>query len=394
MIGYDVGMLTKSGQPRGHSGPGHSVTNPDGSQGQDDDSEGRPAAGEARPGSAPRDRKRRVSMADVAKLAGVSSQTVSRVSNGSPDVIEVTRQQVISAMNELGYRPNSAARALKRGSFRTIGVILFSLSSIGNVRTLEAIALHAATKDFAITLIPVTAPTQAEFQGAFSRMGELAVDGVIAIMEIHLLDAATVSVPPGVKVVVVDSNAGETYSVVDTDQADGAHKAVEHLLELGHQTVWHVAGPEESFASGRRQQAWRETLLAHGKEVPPVVRGDWSAESGYEAGLWLAGQEGCTAVFTANDHMALGVLRAFREKGKAVPEDISLVGFDDVPEASSYSPPLTTVHQDFAQVGHRCVDDVLRQIRSNSTEPGMTLVPTNLVVRQSTAAPRDIDVSA
>ncbi len=333
-------------------------------------------------------------MADVAELAGVSSQTVSRVSNGSPDVIEATRQQVISAMNELGYRPNSAARALKRGSFRTIGVILFSLSSIGNVRTLEAIALHAAKKDYAITLIPVTAPTQAEVQGAFSRMGELAVDGVIAIMEIHLLDAATVSVPPGVKVVVVDSNAGEKYSVVDTDQADGAHKAVEHLLGLGHQTVWHVAGPEESFASGRRQRAWRETLLAHGKDVPPVVRGDWSAESGYEAGLWLAGQEGCTAVFTANDHMALGVLRAFREKGKAVPEDISLVGFDDVPEASSYSPPLTTVHQDFAQVGHRCVDDILRQIRSSSTEPGMILVPTTLVVRESTAAPRDPDVRA
>ncbi|WP_461165131.1 LacI family DNA-binding transcriptional regulator [Arthrobacter sp. R4-81] len=362
-------MLTKSGQPR-------------------------PAATEVQQGSPAGDRKRRVSMADVAELAGVSSQTVSRVSNGSPDVIEATRQQVISAMNELGYRPNSAARALKRGSFRTIGVILFSLSSIGNVRTLEAIAVHAAKKDYAITLIPVTAPTQAEVQGAFSRMGELAVDGVIAIMEIHLLDAATVSVPPGVKVVVVDSNAGESYSVVDTDQADGAHKAVEHLLGLGHQTVWHVAGPEESFASGRRQQAWRETLLAHGKDLPPVVRGDWSAESGYQAGLWLAGQEGCTAVFTANDHMALGVLRAFREKGKAVPGDISLVGFDDVPEASSYSPPLTTVHQDFAQVGHRCVDDILHQIRSNSTEPGMVLVPTSLVVRESTAAPRDLDVNA
>jgi DNA-binding LacI/PurR family transcriptional regulator len=326
-------------------------------------------------------------MADVAKLAGVSSQTVSRVSNGSPDVIESTRQQVIAAMNQLGYRPNSAARALKRGSFRTLGVILFSLSSFGNVRTLEAIALHAAKEDFAITLIPVTAPTQAEVQGAFSRMGELAVDGVIAIMEIHLLDAATVTVPPGVKVVVVDSNAGGTYSVVDTDQADGAHQAVEHLLGLGHETVWHVAGPEESFASERRQQAWQDTLVAHGREVPPVVRGDWSAGSGYEAGLWLAEQPGCTAVFTANDHMALGVLRAFRERGKAVPGDISIVGFDDVPEASSYTPPLTTVHQDFAEVGRRCVDNVLHQIQNNTTEPGITLVPTSLTVRQSTAAP-------
>jgi DNA-binding LacI/PurR family transcriptional regulator len=333
-------------------------------------------------------RKPQVSMADVAKLAGVSSQTVSRVSNGSPDVIESTRRQVIAAMNELGYRPNSAARALKRGSFRTIGVITFSLSSLGNMRTLEAIALHAARQDFAITLIPVTAPTQAGIQGAFSRMGELAVDAVIAIMEVHLLDAATVTLPPGVKVVVVDSDAGEQYSVVDTDQADGAHKAVRHLLDLGHETVWHVAGPQESFAAERRAAAWRSTLTTAGRAVPPVLRGDWSADSGYAAGLRLADEPGCTAVFAANDHMALGLLRALREKGKSVPEDISLVGFDDVPEASSYAPPLTTVHQNFADVGNRCVDNVLQQIRTNTTEPGVTLVPTELVIRASTAAPK------
>jgi DNA-binding LacI/PurR family transcriptional regulator len=332
-------------------------------------------------------RKQQVSMADVAKLAGVSAQTVSRVSNGSPDVIESTRRQVIAAMNELGYRPNSAARALKRGSFRTIGVITFSLSSLGNMRTLEAIALHAARQDFAITLIPVTAPTQAGIQGAFSRMGELAVDAVIAIMEVHLLDAATVTLPPGVKVVVVDSDAGDRYSVVDTDQADGAQKAVRHLLDLGHQTVWHVAGPEESFASERRAAAWRTALTAAGRPAPPLLRGDWSADSGYAAGLRLADEPGCTAVFAANDHMALGLLRAFREKGKSVPGDISLVGFDDVPEASSYAPPLTTVHQNFADVGERCVDNVLQQLRTHTTEPGVTLVPTELVIRQSTAAP-------
>jgi DNA-binding LacI/PurR family transcriptional regulator len=327
-------------------------------------------------------------MVDVAVLAGVSTQTVSRVANGSPDVRAATRRHVIAAMNELGYRPNSAARALKRGSFRTIGVISFSLSSLGNMRTLEAIALNAARQDFAITLIPVTDPTQAGIQGAFSRLGELAVDAVIAIMEVHLLDAATVTLPPGVKVVVVDSDAGEQYSVVDTDQADGARKAVRHLLDLGHGTVWHVAGPEESFAAERRAAAWRSTLTTAGRAVPPALRGDWSADSGYTAGLRLADEPGCTAVFAANDHMALGVLRALREKGKSVPGDISLVGFDDVPEASSYAPPLTTVHQNFAEVGNQCVDNVLQQIRTNSTPSGVTLVPTRLVIRQSTAAPQ------
>jgi DNA-binding LacI/PurR family transcriptional regulator len=330
---------------------------------------------------------RRVSMADVARLAGVSSQTVSRVSTGHPGVVGSTRQQVLAAMKELGYRPNSAARALKSGEFRTIGVILFTLSSTGNSRTLEAIATHAAQEGYAITLIPVAVPTQDSVLGAFTRLGELAVDGIIVIMEVHLLDSATVTLPPHVKVVVVDSDAGERYSVVDTDQADGARQAVDHLLALGHRTVWHVAGPAESFASERRAQAWRAALTEAGREIPPLLRGDWSAETGYQAGLRLAAEPDCTAVFAANDQMALGLLRAFHERGIVVPQQISVVGFDDIPDAGSYIPPLTTVHQDFAEVGRRCVQGVLQQIYSQAPEVGTTLVPTRLVIRASTAAP-------
>lgn len=331
---------------------------------------------------------RRVSMADVARLAGVSSQTVSRVSNGHPSVVGSTRQQVIDAMQELGYRPNSAARALKRGEFRTIGVILFTLSSTGNSRTLEAIANHAATEGYAITLIPVAMPTQDSVLGAFTRLGELAVDGVIVIMEVHLLDAATVTLPPHVQVVVVDSDAGDRYTVVDTDQADGARQAVTHLLELGHETVWHVTGPEESFASNRRAQTWRQTLEAASRPVPQPLHGDWSAESGYRAGLIFAADPNCTAIFAANDQMALGVLRALHESGRSVPHDVSIVGFDDIPDAGSFIPPLTTVHQDFAEVGRRCVQGVLRQIDRAEPEHGTTLVPTRLVVRASTAVAR------
>jgi len=331
---------------------------------------------------------RGVSMADVARLAGVSSQTVSRVSTGHPSVVESTRQQVLAAMRELGYRPNSAARALKRGEFRTIGVILFTLATTGNSRTVEAIAGYAAKEGYAITLIPVAAPTQDGVLGAFSRLGELAVDGIIVIMEVHLLDAANLNLPPGVQVVVVDSDAGDRYPVVDTDQADGARQAVRHLLELGHETVWHVTGPAESFASERRTQAWRRTLLEAGRTVPPVQRGDWTADSGYRAGLALAAEAECTAVFAANDQMALGLLRAFHESGRTVPRDVSIVGFDDIPDSSSFIPPLTTVHQDFAEVGRRCVQGLLRQIRDEPAGPGTVLVPTRLVQRASTAAPR------
>lgn len=334
-------------------------------------------------------RRKRVSMADVARLAGVSTQTVSRVSTGHPGVVEATRAQVLAAMRQLGYRPNAAARALKRGSFRTLGVILFSLSSTGSIRTLDAIATHAAREGYAITLLPVSAPTQDRVLGAFTRLGELAVDGVIVIMEVRLLDAATVSLPPDVPVVVVDSDAGDRYTVVDTDQADGTRQAVHHLLDLGHRSVWHVAGPAESFAAGRREQAWREALLAAGAPVPPPLRGDWSAESGYQAGRTLAGEPDCTAVFVANDQMALGVLRALHEQSIAVPDQVSVVGFDDIDEAASFIPPLTTVHQDFAEVGRACVTAVLDQIAAGPgpRATGTTLVPTRLVVRSSTAPP-------
>ncbi|WP_459644596.1 LacI family DNA-binding transcriptional regulator [Kineococcus sp. NUM-3379] len=326
-------------------------------------------------------------MADVARHAGVSAQTVSRVSNGYEGVVPETREVVLRSMHELGYRPNGAARALKYGEFRTIGVLLFTLSTTGNMRTLDAIATSAAREGYAITVIPIAAPTEAGVRGGFSRLEELAVDGVVVIMEVHLLDTAVVSLPPNLHAVVVDSNAGDRHAVVDTDQADGARQAVEHLLELGHRTVRHVAGPEDSYAAEGRAAAWRETLQAAGRPAPPMLRGDWSAESGYAAGLRLADDPECTAVFAANDQMALGLLRAFHERGRVVPRDVSVVGFDDSADAADFIPPLTTVHQDFAEVGRRCVDAVLRQIRTGSAGHGTTLVPTRLVVRQSTAPP-------
>ncbi|BAL90988.1 putative LacI-family transcriptional regulator [Actinoplanes missouriensis 431] len=326
-------------------------------------------------------------MADVARLAGVSSQTVSRVANGQSGVVESTREQVLAAMRELGYRPNSAARSLRYGRFNTIGVILFGLSSTGNSRTVEAIATHAAAEGYAITLIPVGAPTQDNVLGAFTRMGELAVDGVILIIEVHLLDATAVALPPGVHVVVVDSDAGDRYPVVDTDQADGTRQAVRHLIGLGHRTVHHVAGPAESFAAERRAGAWRATLEEAGLPIPEIERGDWSADSGHRAGLRLAADPSCTAIFAANDQMALGVLRALHESGRRVPADVSVVGFDDIADASAYLPPLTTVHQDFAEVGRRCVRLLLDQIHDGPAAPGTDLVPTTLTVRDSTAAP-------
>jgi DNA-binding LacI/PurR family transcriptional regulator len=332
--------------------------------------------------------KRRVTRADVAKLAGVSRQTVSRVANGHSSVIRSTREQVLAAMRELGYRPNSAARALRSGQFNTIGVIVHSLAAIGHGNTMEAIATQAAAEGYAVTLIPVNVPTQDNVLGAFTRMGELAVDAVIVFIEVHLLDAGTVALPPGVPIVVVDSDAGDRYPVVDTDQVGGTRSAVNHLLELGHQTVWHLTGPETSYASQRRAQTWRAVLEEAGRPVPPPLHGDWTADSGYAAGLRLADEPDCTAVFASNDQMALGLLHAFQERGKAVPGDISVVGFDDLPGTVHFVPPLTTVHQDFAEVGRRSAREALRQIREHDVpRSGTDIVNTKLVVRSSTAPP-------
>jgi DNA-binding LacI/PurR family transcriptional regulator len=326
-------------------------------------------------------------MADVARLAGVSSQTVSRVSNGHTNVDAATRERVVHAMRALGYRPNGAARALKSGRFRTIGVIMSTLQTIGNMWTLDAITKEAAAADHAVTLMPVADPTMRRVSGAYDRLGEQAVDGVVIIFEMHAIGDTTFILPPGIPVVVIDSNAGPEYTVVDTDQAMGARQATRHLIELGHRQVWHVTGPESSFCAARREESWRETLRAAGITPPEPARGDWTAESGYRCGLELGRREDVTAIFAANDQMALGVLRALHEIGRDVPGDVSVVGFDNTPEASSYWPPLTTVHQDFAGVGRLSVRTLLDQVANVPTEPGRHTVPTQLVNRASTAAP-------
>lgn len=333
-------------------------------------------------------RARRVPMGDVARLAGVSTQTVSRVSNGHPSVLPETRDRVLAAMAELGYRPNAAARALRSGEFRAIGIVLFTLSTTGNVRTVEAIADWASAEDYAITLVPVRSRSREDVLAAIRRLGELAVDAVVLLLSAHLLDDAAIHIPPDVHVVIVDSDAGDDFTVVDTDQAAGAHAAVEHLLSLGHATVHHLAGPESSYAAERRAAEWRAALESAGRPVPDVVRGDWTAASGYAAGAALAADTTCTAVFAANDEMAAGLLRAFADAGRRVPDDVSVVGFDDIDLASQLQPPLTTVHQDFGEVGRRCVAAALAQVRSGTRSGGVDLVPTRLVVRASTGPAR------
>ena len=329
----------------------------------------------------------RPSMADVARLAGVSSQTVSRVSNGQANVEEATRARVLDAMQTLGYRPNGAARALKSGRFHTIGVIMTTLQTLGNIRTLDAIAREAARADNSVLLMPISDPTLRGVSGAYQRLSAQAVDGAVIILEARFLDRAEFVLPPGIPVVVIDSGAGPGYTVVDTDQSLGARQATGYLLGLGHRQVWHIAGPETSFSAAHRAQSWQRTLRAAGITPPELLRGDWTAESGYSHGLTLGKRPDVTAIFAANDEMALGAMRALHELGRDVPGEVSIVGFDDMDMAASFWPPLTTVRQDFTAVGRLSIQKLLAKVSDPATPADTTVVATELIVRGSTAPP-------
>lgn len=326
--------------------------------------------------------------ADVARLAGVSAQTVSRVVTGTARVDELTRERVQASMRELGYRPNRAARALRSARYRSIGVIMSDLTSYGSVRTWEAISRAGAASGYAVALVPTARFDRSAVAEAIERARDQAVDGLVIAIGDHLSAGEDLPLPDDLPAVVVDASALEDRSFVDTDQTMGAGQAVGHLLALGHRTVHHVAGPESSYSAVRREQGWRAALVEAGCETPPLERGDWSAESGYAAGCRLRDLPDMTAVFAANDQMALGVLRALHEADIPVPALVNVVGFDDMPEAAQFWPPLTSVHQEFEEVGRAAVDVLLARIDDVDAVHRL-LVPTRLVVRGSTStAPR------
>lgn len=319
----------------------------------------------------------RVSMADVAERAGVSAQTVSRVANGSPRVDPATRVRVEKAMADLGYRMHRAARALRTGQTSTIGLVVSTLASVGNSRMLQAISEAAAEREYALAVVTVG---QRGIRDAFARLRSQGVDGAVVLNEATEL-ARDVEPPADLHLVVVDSPSDARFSIVQTDHAGGARAATAHLLGLGRRTVHHLAGPAGSFAAAERERGWRETLIEVAATVPEPVRGDWTSASGHSA---VSGLVGATAIFVANDQMALGALRALADAGRRVPDDVAVVGFDDIADAAQFRPPLTTVRQDFDALGRRAVAALIAAIEGGG--PIADSVPAALVVRESSTA--------
>jgi DNA-binding LacI/PurR family transcriptional regulator len=327
-------------------------------------------------------------MADVAALARVSSQTVSRVSTGANTVRPETRQRVLDAMDQLGYSPNHAARALRYGSFDTIGVIAHQLARTGESRTVEAVVDAARTEGYTVRLIDLHSPSSSDVRAAVTRLSHQAIDGLIVIRA-ETATPSMLALPSHLPVVVSGSRFAGHHPAVATDQAAGTQQAVQYLLDLGHATVHHLAGPVEASPAQLRVEVWEATLRAAGRTVPEPARGDWTPESGYQQGRLLAQQPEITAIFCANDEMALGLSLAFHEAGIRIPQDVSVVGFDDIPLGAYSWPPLTTVTQDFRLVGQRLVELLMRQIRgAEELTDHHSLIPVELVVRASAAAPR------
>jgi DNA-binding LacI/PurR family transcriptional regulator len=326
---------------------------------------------------------------DVARRAGVSQKTVSRVFNGERYVSAEVRRRVLEAAEELGYRLNNAARALASGRTRAIGVVTLGTALYGPASLLMGVERAVRDTGYALRVVNTLEGDLSGVAGAVDSLLEQGVDGIVISEPI---DEGTVPLDLGVPVLVLGAPvecAGPRAVTAGIDAELMARVATEHLLDLGHATVHHLAGPQRWFSAADRLAGWRAALAARGSTEPAVVGGDWSAASGYAAGRELvASGERVTAVFAANDDMAIGLIRALTEAGLRVPDDVSVVGFDDVPVAAYVTPPLTTVRQPFDAVAQEGLKRLVHAIENPDEDPlPPSDPPVDLVVRSSTAAP-------
>ena len=330
-------------------------------------------------------RTRAPNMRDVARLAGVSYQTVSRVLNNSEALRPETRDRVLAAMEELHYRPNRAARALKTSKSRTIGVLASIRATYGPALTIQAIEAAAIAEGFYVNTAHLTEIDEQSITAAVDRLIDQDVEGLVVIapqQRVFETLATLADLPP---MVTLRSGLDGGSQALWVDQAAGARAATAHLADLGHQYIRHLAGPQDWIEADARMQGY--LLELSDRELPtlPPIRGDWSAEFGYFAGRQLIAANDATAFFCSNDEMALGVLHAAHSLSVRVPEDISVIGFDDIPAAEHFWPPLTTVHQDFAELGRRCVQMLL-----NGRDDVTVDVQPHLVVRRSSGPARSV----
>ncbi|MGG7452302.1 MULTISPECIES: LacI family DNA-binding transcriptional regulator [Plantibacter] len=331
-------------------------------------------------------RTRMPTMADVAAIAGVSPQTVSRVLRGLDNVTEVTRLQVEAAVEQTGYRRTGLARALVTGRSRTIGVLTHETDYYARSSMMLGIQRATHQHDYFVSAAGTTSLSAASITDAIDRLRNQGVDGLVIAVPIWD-EVSLLRVTADLPTVVIDGLESFADEIVRVDQEAAGRMATEHLLDLGHETVWHLSGPTAWKDAGGRTTGWQAALRDRGIDEPPVLYGDWSPESGYRNGLLLGRMPDVTAIFVSSDEMAFGVLRALDELGRSVPGDVSVIGMDDIALARYASPPLTTIRQPFSEMGRVAVEHLLTLIEEPAAERETVVMLPELIVRESTAAP-------
>lgn len=329
----------------------------------------------------------RLTLRDIARQTGVSYQTVSRVINNHPYVSEDTRQRVQEAIAEMGYRPNKAARSLAGRRSFTLALVAVQMEYFGPLQTLVYIERAARGAGYDLIFTHAADMTRAHLAAALDSLLHWQVDGIVLLKPVEGIGyEEALALCHGVPLVQVGGETDPAIPSVRVDQAHGMRLATEHLIGLGHREIGFLAGPPAWFDAAERQASWAAALAAAGLSAQRLAHGDWSAESGYAAARRLLAEAGeLTALVTANDQMALGALTALREAGRRVPEDVSLVGYDDLPESRWFAPPLTTIRQDFETLGRLGVAYLLERLNDPDTPHEQRLIPPQLVVRASTA---------
>jgi DNA-binding LacI/PurR family transcriptional regulator len=330
----------------------------------------------------------RATIYDVAKLAGVSHQTVSRLLQGYDGIRPATRERVESALKQLDYRPNLAARSLATSRSHRIGALVYELLEVGPSKTIQGASDAARHAGYLLDIVTLDPTDENAVDQAFAVMRQQDLAGILAFAPMDLLadriQHADFSVP-----LLLETEVDEGAAATHTSLSDaGMDQVVDYLVSIGHKDFFHISGPLEWWASRNRAVAYEAALARHGIESRGSFAGNWSSASGYRIGLTLPLERGVTALVAANDQMALGLVRALSERGAVVPDDISVTGFDDVPESEYFLPPLSTVRVDYEQQGRNLMNRFLARIGGAHTSPDEPQKPPELVVRASTAPPR------
>ncbi|GAA5150259.1 LacI family DNA-binding transcriptional regulator [Microbacterium pseudoresistens] len=325
------------------------------------------------------------SIRDVARLAGVSHQTVSRVLNEHPSIRPETKAKVLDAISVLDYRPNLAARALVTSRSNTLGILSATIGEFGPTSSIASIEDAARAEGYSVSTLNLTDSSPEAIGAAVRQLVREHVDGIVVLAPqvrvYSVLKGMAVSVP----FVSLQTASGSDGVSLSADQVAGARMITDHLIAQGHTDILHLAGPQDWIEAESRMRGYLDALRDADLPTFPPIRGDWTADFGYFAGTELARRRDFTAVFAANDVMAIGLMHGFRDAGLRIPEDVSVVGFDDIPVAAHVHPPLTTVHQDFPEVGRRTVRILLAQIRGEQV-PVFGLLAPELRVRESSGS--------